>query len=413
MTTPLILSLGHQLSALADYIQREFQPASLDGLFTLHVFEAVKESGPVSGWPAAPMQDVMKCGQAPVLAAAAYMLTHKNASRPAALADAWRSGVKRLSTKNAFPADRQTFAYRPLEFYGLSLGARHLLAESSEEFQWLRGVACRLESVLPADLWSLLLSRLASSFLGVNWADDYPTSSQNQVTIDELGLLRWICMAHPSLISPQCDLPTLDGDILRRVTVSSPPMKDVARAAVLYQTIRGAIHERLESDLAATWQVSRPHRDAVALVTTLCRRFPLFATQIQVRHAKRPAMNFTDEYDVQDAMHALLRLFFEDVRAEEVTPSYAGTSSRIDFLLKREKVVIEVKMTRHTLKQKEIASQLIEDKERYRTHPDFRTLVCFIYDPDGHITNPASLEDDVSQDSGDFRVVVIVAPKGV
>jgi REase_DpnII-MboI len=50
-----------------------------------------------------------------------------------------------------------------------------------------------------------------------------------------------------------------------------------------------------------------------------------------------------DEYDVQDSLHALLKLHFDDVRREEWTPSYAGSQSRMDFLLKREKIVVETK----------------------------------------------------------------------
>jgi hypothetical protein len=411
VTTPLTLSLGRQLSELAAFIRREFEPGSADGLFTLHVFEAVGESGPVSGWPPAPPPDALRCGQAPALAAAAYLLTHQNALRPADAVDGWRSGLKRLSAKNAFPADRQTFAHRPLELYGLSLGARHLLAEPAEELQWLRDVARRLEPATPADFWGAAISRLASSFLGVTWSSDWPALAPNQ-PISDFALLRWAAVAHASLAPPRLDLRSLDADILGQATVSPLPCEHPARAAVLYQAVRAATHERLESDLAATWQVSRPNRDAVELVTTLCRRFPLFAKQVQVRREKRKTITFTDEYDVQDAMHALLRLFFDDVRAEEVAPSYAGNSSRIDFLLKREKVVVEVKMTRHNLKQQEVASQLIEDKERYCTHPDCRALVCFVYDPDGHIANPASLEADVSQEADGLRVVAIVAPKG-
>ena len=39
-------------------------------------------------------------------------------------------------------------------------------------------------------------------------------------------------------------------------------------------------------------------------------------------------------------------LYFDDIRAEEWTPSYAGKCARVDFLLKNEKIVIEVKKTR-------------------------------------------------------------------
>lgn len=38
--------------------------------------------------------------------------------------------------------------------------------------------------------------------------------------------------------------------------------------------------------------------------------------------------------------------FADDVRAEEWAPSYAATSSRMDFIIERESLVVEVKMTR-------------------------------------------------------------------
>ena len=61
------------------------------------------------------------------------------------------------------------------------------------------------------------------------------------------------------------------------------------------------------------------------------------------RHDKRAPLEIDDEYDVQDALHAILKLHFKDIREEEYTPSYAGSSSRVDFLLKEEQIVIEVK----------------------------------------------------------------------
>ncbi len=53
-------------------------------------------------------------------------------------------------------------------------------------------------------------------------------------------------------------------------------------------------------------------------------------------------------------LHALLLLYFDDIRAEAWTPSYAGKSARMDFLLKNEGVVIEVKKTRLGLTDKEL-----------------------------------------------------------
>ena len=43
-------------------------------------------------------------------------------------------------------------------------------------------------------------------------------------------------------------------------------------------------------------------------------------------------LRFANEYDVQDLLHALLRPWVQDVRPEEYTPSYAGKSTRMDFL---------------------------------------------------------------------------------
>jgi hypothetical protein len=120
-----------------------------------------------------------------------------------------------------------------------------------------------------------------------------------------------------------------------------------------------------------------------------------------------------DEYDVQDLMHALLKLHFEDVRAEEVTPGVAGRSGRMDFLLKPEKLAVETKMTRRNLGQKEIGDELIIDMKRYRSHPDLRTLVCLVYDPGGLCPAPAALESDLTGVDGDLRTVVIVCPRGM
>lgn len=59
---------------------------------------------------------------------------------------------------------------------------------------------------------------------------------------------------------------------------------------------------------------------------------------------------------------------FDDVRPEEYTPSYAGSNSRMDFLLKKEQIVIEVKKASKHLKDKEIGKQLNDDIAKYKSH---------------------------------------------
>lgn len=135
------------------------------------------------------------------------------------------------------------------------------------------------------------------------------------------------------------------------------------------------------------------------------------ARQLQNRHNSRETLNINDEYDVQDLLHAILKINYKDIRAEEYTPSYAGSSTRVDFLLKKEKTVIEVKKTRNGLNDREIGNQLILDTQHYKAHPDCKKLICFIYDPENRIQNPRGLEGDLSSISTDeFKVEIYIRP---
>jgi len=151
--------------------------------------------------------------------------------------------------------------------------------------------------------------------------------------------------------------------------------------------------------------------DQLSLLERLCLRFHAAARTLQDRHDGRTTLEVNDEYDVQDLLHAFLRLHFDDIRPEEWTPSYAGRSSRVDFLLKAERIVVEAKKTRASMKAGELGEQLIIDRARYEQHPDCDTLVCFVYDPEGRIGNPAGIERDLENHTGGIKVRVIIAPK--
>lgn len=133
--------------------------------------------------------------------------------------------------------------------------------------------------------------------------------------------------------------------------------------------------------------------------------------QIRKRYSNRPTLNVSDEYDVQDFYHSLLRLFFDDIREETYIPEYAGGNSRIDFLLKSDGIGIEIKKSRETLKAKELGEQLIIDIERYGAYSDIQDLYCFVYDPNGWIENPRGLENDLSGSRDDLNVIVRIEPK--
>lgn len=151
--------------------------------------------------------------------------------------------------------------------------------------------------------------------------------------------------------------------------------------------------------------------DYELIISNILEHFNTCAIQLKRRHAGRETIIIQDEYDVQDLLHALLKLHFSDVRPEEWTPSYAGNSNRMDFLLKEAHIAIEVKMTRDNLKDKEIGEQLIIDVAKYQQHPDVDTLYCFVYDPNAILHNPVGLENDLNKLSTDnFSVKVFVRP---
>src|SRR4030067_872229 len=158
------------------------------------------------------------------------------------------------------------------------------------------------------------------------------------------------------------------------------------------------------SKLLARLKIEKKHETKEELIPKLERifiRFHSIAREIRDRHENRPSLDIKDEYDVQDLLHVLLLIFFKDIRPEEWTPSYAGGSSRMDFLLKEYQAVVEVKKTRDNIRDKQIGNQLIEDIARYGEHPDCKTLVCFIYDPDGYIANYTGLENDLRKQSNE------------
>lgn len=148
-----------------------------------------------------------------------------------------------------------------------------------------------------------------------------------------------------------------------------------------------------------------------AELSVLFERFHVVARQLKRRYANRGTLEIKDEYDVQDLLNAELLLFFNDVRPEEWTPSYAGGCNRIDFLIKDEEIAIEVKMTRPNLKDKDLGEQLLIDIAKYKEHPNCKCLYCFVYDPDGFIRNPRGIEKDLDKNSKEaFKVKTFIRP---
>ena len=150
---------------------------------------------------------------------------------------------------------------------------------------------------------------------------------------------------------------------------------------------------------------------SLGTLMNILRQFHRFATQLRKRHAGRETLVIKDEYDVQDLLHALLLMHFLDVRPEEHAPSFAGANPRLDFLLKEEQIVVEVKKTRESLTERSLCDELLADIARYQKHPNCKTLVCFVYDPEGRLVNVAGLVNDLESTPSTMPVHVFVGPQ--
>lgn len=146
----------------------------------------------------------------------------------------------------------------------------------------------------------------------------------------------------------------------------------------------------------------------LALVEQIARGFPALADALRHRYADRIAVEVRDEYDVQDLLGGVLGMVFGDVRREDPSPIHGGGGSRIDFFLKRQQILVEVKMTRPGLRDRDVARQLIEDIELYRSHPDWAAFVGFVFDPGRHIRNPRGLETDLSGQRDGLQISIVV-----
>lgn len=171
---------------------------------------------------------------------------------------------------------------------------------------------------------------------------------------------------------------------------------------------------RTQAEIDAILSVFKPtpiQKEASQVLEYLFSRFHTVVKQLQERQRDREPFAVNDEYDVQDLLHALLRMYFEDVTSEEYCASYAGTRPRIDFFLRREKIAVEAKMANQTHRKRKIREELVLDKEYYGKKGGCRILYCLVYDPQEIITNPIGFKDDIDEKSEKFEVKVFVVPR--
>lgn len=314
----------------------------------------------------------------------------------------WSEAIGHLRGREIYPSDRQSFIFNPVEILGIAAGVTALGLASNGHREWLGKV---IVQGLNEGQFRTSLSRMAAR-AALNEVNG-TAESEPELDLSSLGTPELIIAASMNLSFGRESL--LDSEQVERIVVDRLMTErlticDVAEAATILILLR-----RIMSRIVINTRKSAP----AELVVSLCRRFPLFVERLQRRQRGRVDFPVADEYDVQDLLHGILTLHFEDVRREEYTPSYGGNSSKADFYLCHDSIVVEAKMTRPNLGQREVTDQLIIDAARYSKMNEVDSLICLVYDPDRRCANPTSLENDVENSGSRLKVRAVVCPQGL
>lgn len=315
----------------------------------------------------------------------------------------WLAGFERLMQREVYPLDRDSFVQEPLELIGLALGLRACKLAKDTHRHWFSG---QLEQGLADQRIASGLPRACAQFAsftaGGSALSERPALDIAALPREDLSILFGLTRLAPGWLD-QLLIP-IEQALNRAALEQGSDLMTPLQAASAQILLQHAMDRFILQSVAG---------NPLEMVVQVCRRLPLLIAQIQKRGHGKPDFVIADEYDLQDLLHGVLRLHFVDVRPEEYTPSQAGKSSRIDFLLPRERIIIEAKMTRPSLKGKDVADQLIIDKHRYKAMPGVDSLVCIVYDPGGFCPNPAGLEQDLSSSDPELKVAVIITPHGI
>jgi hypothetical protein len=335
----------------------------------------------------------------PELAAFGYVLGLADA----ATATLWVDAIEHLRGREIYPADRQSFIFNPIEILGVSAG----LASGPVPPEHRKWLASTILHGMAQGHFRTPLSRLAAQ-AALATVDETVASQESAapLDLDTLGTsdLTLAAAIHFGFSYAMPHDAPVEQALISRALMQAIPVGDASEAATLSIVAQRAVDG---------FAFASPETTPEERIVTLCRRFPLFVERLQSRQRGRMPLAVDDEYDVQDVLYAMLILHFDDVRPEEFTPSYAGNASRVDFLLPRERVVVEAKMTRANLGQKEVANQLAIDATRYAQMPTVDTLICLVYDPERRCSNAKTLENDVEASAGRLKVRAIVCPQGL
>lgn len=309
MTDAVAKSFGYQLNDLEQYIQANYNWESPESAFARYVYYRSGATTPFTVPEDTVIQilEPRRLQEAPILAAVGYEIASGRGFSESFL-EAWANGFTRLASREAFPSDRASFFFRPVELLGISLGAKNCPKVHQKDLIWLREVLTSGEQKLGSgDLWTFILGIYAAQSISVNWkSPNLPLPEE--MNIDELALVKWVC-SFDSHAAQRFGFTQheseIDKTLLSRCITRPTVGNDNSRAAVLYLSLKKTVILLIQFSCENYWLLSGSSSELFSLIKSLCTRFHSVTQQLKFQ---KNSLEITDGYSIKDLLPVLSQL---------------------------------------------------------------------------------------------------------
>ena len=305
-------SFSYQLDSLSQYLKASYHRESPESGFAHYVFQQTSSQLPfdVANDIEIATLEPNRLSEAPALAAVGYGLAGGRQFSECFL-ETWANGLVRLSGREAFPAHRASFFYRPTELLGIALGVSYHYKSQPEQSKWLQDILVEGEQrSTHSDLWTFLLSAYAAHILSVTWRSR-SLRLVHEMTVDELALAKWLCSVEPTfahafgLIQIES---SIDKALLEHCIEFSSSAQDSARAALLYFALKRTITQIIQSSWDDYEQTCYSPQKAVEWLRSTCNKFHAITQQLQSQLSRQSNIEAPNIGELQMLLKALSTL---------------------------------------------------------------------------------------------------------
>ena len=213
------------------------------------------------------------------------------------------------------------------------------------------------------------------------------------------------------------DTPGIDQDIAREADAYSPKTKDGRETPPPYHCFAAFLGEHLE-------KLTCQRTDRQTIIELKGREAHVFEAGRAIETLTPTIRSFNNrdkdvapwtvacEKDVRDLLFVMLRPMIFDLTKEEVIPSKAGTSKKVDLSSNDVRLLIELKWIDKPNSWKRVLKEIHDDIQTYGMHPACDDLLFAIVDNCRDIQDPRQFEREKSGaqtiDGKKIRIKVIV-----